>query len=802
MKTIIIFILIIITCEQTTSQPAWNYQNSGTTNNLNRIIIKYINNGQMLFIAGDNGTILRSSNYGLIWESINSNTASDLFSIEISDNDTGYAAGSGGTILRTTDRGNSWMSMTSKTSNSIKEIRILYGNIKAIAVGENGTFLKLENNVWTVSQIDTTDLNSVSYDVFNLNKMYAVGDYGTLINTTNYGETWSRINSNTQQDLNFISNYDNIVVGNNGTAFRVNGSVISIINSGTNNNLYDYYSLSTIDPDLACGTAGTVLKNWQPLVTNSNDKFNSIIQTNSDNCFITGDNGLILFSGSLNVTTNAKQLNSNNINTWFLSNGVFNRHPVTFSSGFEWPKEERKFARYSSGSVIGAIVNGDTLVTVCQYGSEYLPGYTENGVPQGNENPDYRIYKLTFNRNDSDRTKWPNALLGNSNQGAPVYYDSASLQWKPVDYGNQTMFYSFTDSYPESHNQYSGMTSPLKADIKQINWSFNQPEELKNVIYQEYRIINRSNNIWTNAYLNLYTDDDLGSSTDDAEGVDTNISLAYTYNKTNDDGTYGIAPPAVGFAVIRSPLIFTGNNNDTVFYCEGKRKRIRTGFKEIGLSSTVIFRDDGLQPRNYSENYNAIRGLQNNGTPYIDPTSIQPTKFVYSGDPVTGTGWLYPGESDARFYQGFGPLNMNPGDTQIIVIAQIIARGSSNLNSITKLRETAQTAKDFYNDCFSNVVIGINEISSSIPDDFILYQNYPNPFNPSTNLEFGISNLGFVTVKVYDMLGKEVKTLVNENLKAGKYKVEFNGSNLPSGIYFYKMEVGNFVSTKKMLLIK
>jgi len=69
-------------------------------------------------------------------------------------------------------------------------------------------------------------------------------------------------------------------------------------------------------------------------------------------------------------------------------------------------------------------------------------------------------------------------------------------------------------------------------------------------------------------------------------------------------------------------------------------------------------------------------------------------------------------------------------------------------------------------------------------------------------LEFGISELGFVSLKVYDLLGKEVKTLVNENLKAGRYKVEFDGSGLSSGIYFYKLEAGSYVQTKHMLLLK
>ena len=94
-----------------------------------------------------------------------------------------------------------------------------------------------------------------------------------------------------------------------------------------------------------------------------------------------------------------------------------------------------------------------------------------------------------------------------------------------------------------------------------------------------------------------------------------------------------------------------------------------------------------------------------------------------------------------------------------------------------------------------------NNFSMS-PASYYLSQNYPNPFNPVTNLEFGISELGFVSLKVYDVLGKVVRTLVNENKSAGYYNVEFDGIDLPSGVYFYRLEAGEFVETKRMLLIK
>ena len=91
---------------------------------------------------------------------------------------------------------------------------------------------------------------------------------------------------------------------------------------------------------------------------------------------------------------------------------------------------------------------------------------------------------------------------------------------------------------------------------------------------------------------------------------------------------------------------------------------------------------------------------------------------------------------------------------------------------------------------------------ANIPGDFSLSQNYPNPFNPSTSITYSLPRSSHVVLKVYNILGKEVITLVNEEKPAGNYKVVFNGSNLTSGVYFYKVQAGSFVSTKKFVLLK
>ncbi len=98
--------------------------------------------------------------------------------------------------------------------------------------------------------------------------------------------------------------------------------------------------------------------------------------------------------------------------------------------------------------------------------------------------------------------------------------------------------------------------------------------------------------------------------------------------------------------------------------------------------------------------------------------------------------------------------------------------------------------------------IGINNISSNVPGKFSLSQNYPNPFNPNTVIRFQVQIAGFVSLKVYDVSGKEVETIINEKLNPGTYEASFEGSGLNSGVYFYKISAGSFSETKKMILLK
>jgi hypothetical protein len=162
------------------------------------------------------------------------------------------------------------------------------------------------------------------------------------------------------------------------------------------------------------------------------------------------------------------------------------------------------------------------------------------------------------------------------------------------------------------------------------------------------------------------------------------------------------------------------------------------------------------------------------------------TNFVTIKYSSTGTQmWL-------QEYNGPG----NGGDK-----ATSIAVDNSGNVYVAGASEGSGTYFDFATIKYSQS-IGIQTLSNEIPSKFFLSQNYPNPFNPITNIKFDMLKSGYVSIKVFDILGQEMQELVKEFKPAGSYQLTFDGSNLGSGVYFYEMQTSEFVETKKMLLVK
>ncbi|MDQ3019452.1 MAG: YCF48-related protein [Bacteroidota bacterium] len=799
-----IFLMVIFLFLQSSfelpAQYIWNPQQSNTSSNLN--CVNFIDDSKGL-ICGDNGIILKTTNKGENWFQLNSNTNQKLNFIHRRSGLI-WIVGDSGVMLKSSNEGISWIQVPSGTTQNINSMDLTNLNLGHCPC-DNGIILRTTNSGinWLETQsVVNTNLNSIARKVI-------CGDNGIILSLSN--NNWLISNSGVTNDLLSVSavadGYLYVISGKDGILLNSSTGFWNIQNSGTTNDLNTINRASYYQFIFSVGNSGTYIKSadagqsWSSVNLPTTQNINGGVFIDQFTGWIVGNNGTILSTKTRKFFS--EKIDGNNILTWYTQNGQFNFNDSTHSSGFEWPRGSGKHARYSSAFLIGAVVNNDTLIVSGDAGNggEFLPGYTSNnGQASGKDDSLYKIYKLKYGVLDDGRMSWPNSILFNSDQGAPVYLNTQTGMWEPNDYGNQTIFFRMTDSYPESHFQSGGRTSPLKADVKCINFSFHTQDALDNVIYSDYQIINRSNNVWRNTYFTFFSNDD---TSDDGGylGSDTLINLGFCYGRS-DDPVYGTNPPAVGFKIIRGAN-YSGNQNDTIFFYDGRNRKFKAGYKTKGLHSFNWFYDDG--PGDYFNTYNSMEGKSfRGGHPIITPNG-DTTRYYFSGDPETNIGWIMPPSSGyRRTFTTTGPVNVNPGDTQHIVIAQVIAQGINYLNSVTKLKESSLIADQNYNNFFENVPIGINNISSEIPQQFSLYQNYPNPFNPSTTIRFEIPKQSFITLKLFDVTGREIASLINQNLNAGyyEYKLFSDKYSLSSGAYYLTLKSGNLVKTTKIILLK
>lgn len=542
--------------------------------------------------------------------------------------------------------------------------------------------------------------------------------------------------------------------------------------------------------------------------------------------FISNNNADLNSNSKLTIQQVA--LDGNNIKSFIWDSGILNQNLININQpGFEWPKGTGHFAVFSTGLTLAAYVNNQIRMAVAAWNGEYSPGYCINGTYQTNSNFRFFIIRRGDNPATPDWANWGLMVP----YGAP-YIDvnqnntyEAAIDTPGVRSASETIFICLTDANPASHinnTGFGGNTQPLGAEVHLTAWCYDNPA-YQDMQFLKWVVINKSSNPWDSLYTTIFNDPDLGYASDDYIGCDTTRELAYCYNAYNNDYgnsySYGLNPPAVGFMFLN---------------CAGTN---------IHMSAVNFINGYGvtceLDPSSGSEvekqAYWFMKGFKKDGTPYVVPNTNPPvkTKYNYSGDPETGSGWTeFTGKvnncgglltgtlvspaapSDRRLLLHTGPINrLNTGDTEVVQICQLIARGSSNLNSVTKLKQLSDVAKNL---CETGFVIGVTPVSSQVPNTFELYQNYPNPFNPITKIKFdipnGISNKGLlqgspygttlVQIKVYDALGREVETLVNEQLKPGTYETQWDASNYPSGVYFYKLEMSDYTQTRKLVLLK
>lgn len=473
---------------------------------------------------------------------------------------------------------------------------------------------------------------------------------------------------------------------------------------------------------------------------------------------------------SFSVIKSQKKFDANNIETWVINTGIFNQDLRDGNKpGFMWPKGSGKFAIFTSGLSIGTYYNNSLRLATASYGGEYAPGYITGGAAVTDSR--FRIYSIKSGDNAStnqDYAEWGNMVpfgapyIDVNNNGI---YDGEDIPG--IKDADQTMFVCLTDGFPETHSQsegFSGGTEPIFAEVHLTLWCYNT-QGLENIQFINWVVINKSNVNWERTHFSLVVDPDLGFEDDDYIGCDTsarNKDMAFCYNADDIDGSgqadeYGSAPPASGMDFFKSPAIFTGNSNDSVvlFIPPGSNNKIvKRGWRELGLTSFVYFTNTSTpgptcekDPSQPVEAYRYMRGFKKDGTSWLNPSTLEPTKFCYPGDPVTLSGWSErgtngntsqatvdncngaisgtvgaspPGDRRFIFNSGDSLFTVAPGDTQYIVVGQFVARGSSNLNSVTKLKRIDETAQSLFNSNFSvnppppspQVTVSINEVSN------------------------------------------------------------------------------------------
>lgn len=494
----------------------------------------------------------------------------------------------------------------------------------------------------------------------------------------------------------------------------------------------------------------------------------------------------------LGLATSWTQIQPNNLWAFLSNGGAFFESNTLAQPGISWVTQGNNSLVFTSGLWIAGVDKRDTARDVLGYydDTNVQPGVITQTFSDTNVtstfNPfdprfEIAVVSDTSTLSDTSYQRWvENAAV----TGAPMNQDGT-----PKLFGKINAYWVMNDLDTTSR---SGMV-PMGVEVHCYVFGIDTVGALSDAIFVLMDVINRSFHTYDSTYLGWFSDIDIGNAFDDLPGCDTLLSLGYMYNGGDTDYYYGRVAPACGFVILAGPSKTAANSSMTSFN------------KNDDGSLVWELYPQGAVPTFSQQILDVLAGRHHDGSPFINPDdSSHIITYVDPGDPVTGKGWIATLDqppADNRFLQGSGPFTFVPGDTEKFVVAFIAARDTSRLSSITKLKESVPAIVSKWNEIKDDVV-GVNEKRIPLPADFNLSQNFPNPFNPSTVIGFQLPVGGKVTLKVYDVLGREVKTLMNTFQAPGNHDVTFDACRLSSGVYFYRLVSGSYTSTKKMLLMK
>jgi len=335
---------------------------------------------------------------------------------------------------------------------------------------------------------------------------------------------------------------------------------------------------------------------------------------------------------------------------------------------------------------------------------------------------------------------------------------------RPDFLGDVTAWSVFNDGVPSNQRRFN-QVNPMGIEIQQTLFAIGEDSNpVNNMIFIRYRIINKGtvSSQFDSVYFGIWDDPDIGvenqAFSDDLAGSDSSLNIGYVYND-GDDASYGINPPSFATEILAGPVVYipgetfidvNGNNIydegidtplDTAIVNKGEILGIEhyPGAKNLGVTSFIHFIQDVpsmVDPSNHLEARNYLLGKNRLGET-IDPCTWQygnvygiPCNqvnplFLYSGDPVTTTGWLNISPTDQRILTSSGPFTLKQNENVDIWTAYIVGRGNSALQSVTKMKEYSLSAKNYYENNFSQLPTDVEKNTNKL-FSYSLSQNYPN----------------------------------------------------------------------------
>ena len=506
---------------------------------------------------------------------------------------------------------------------------------------------------------------------------------------------------------------------------------------------------------------------------------------------------------------------------------------------------------FSQGFLLSGLIESNVWAAG-EFSASRIKDFVAGQVGYPSNDPRNGIYRVALADSafGTSWQRWKGAVSlgakywdGNNNN----IYDPVDLNqngsWEPNEdmpeiLGEVSYFTVFNDGVPSATRRF--LEEPKGIEIRQTLYAFPNSDApaMRDAVFMRYEITKKGNAspAIRDFIFGIQSDPDLGSSDDDLVSTDTLRNSIVCYNELSDP-LFGENPPAIyNTMLFGNPVYIPGvsftdlNNNGT--YENGIDIPLDTAIIPMGKPFNNILYPGAINSgMRVSQHY--IQSHPTHGDPntsidvrnyhtgknltgqYLDPCtwtfgtvrggvdcSLVNPVFVYSGDPVSNTGWINNTGLDQRITLA---SYMSPLDDQTTLVyhtAIIAGRGNSPLNSITVTKANVDTIFSRMGARYNFIPVSTKEPGMEIPEVYELNQNYPNPFNPNTIINFSIPENAHISLKVYDNTGALVKTLINEELSPGKHSVSFDASKLSSGVYFYRIESEKFSQTRKMLLIK